>query len=214
MQHEIDNLSIEPVKICRNAPGISHLLFADDSLLFFKAAPHQAIRVKAVLDNYAHSTGQLINPDKCSIFFGRACQEETRMEVKEVLQVSKDTFETKYLGLPTPNGRMSRGTFESFQARLAKCLVEWDDNHKSQAAKEVLIKSVAQSLTVYVMSVFKLPLGLCDELTKMIRRFWWGAEEGRRKTCWVAWDIMLRPKGHGGMGFRDMRLFNQAFVGS
>ena len=39
-----------------------------------------------------------------------------------------------------------------------------------------------------------------------------GAENGKRKTCWVAWDIMLRPKSHGGLGFRDMHLFNQALL--
>jgi hypothetical protein len=60
--------------------------------------------------------------------------------------------------------------------------------------------------------VFKLPLGLCDELTKMIRRYWWGAENGKRKTHWTGWDSMLRPKSHGGIGFRDMRLFNQALL--
>jgi hypothetical protein len=46
----------------------------------------------------------------------------------------------------------------------------------------------------------------------MIRRYWWGAENGKRKTHWVAWDIMLRPKDCGGLGFRDMRLFNQALL--
>jgi hypothetical protein len=107
---------------------------------------------------------------------------------------------------------MSSGKFQSLQARLAKCLVEWDDSHKSQAAKEVLIKAIAQAIPVYVMSVFKLPLGLCDELTRMIRRYWWGAENGKRKTHWIAWDIMLRPKDYGGVGFRDMRLFNQALL--
>jgi hypothetical protein len=75
-----------------------------------------------------------------------------------------------------------------------------------------LIKAIAQAIPVYVMSVFKLPMGLCDELMKMIRRYWWGAENGRRKTHWVAWDIMLRPKDSGGVGFRDMRLFNQALL--
>ena len=68
----------------------------------------------------------------------------TKVEVKQVLGVEQETFETKYLGLPTPEGRMSSGKFESLQARLGKCLVEWDDNHKSQAAKEVLIKAIAQ----------------------------------------------------------------------
>jgi hypothetical protein len=126
--------------------------------------------------------------------------------------VAQEAFEKKYLGLSTPEGRMTSEKFQSLQNRLASCLVEWDDSHKSQAAKEVLIKAIAQSIPVYVMSVFKLPLGLCDELTKMIRRYWWGAQRGKRKTHWVAWDIMLRPKDYGGMGFRDMRLFNQALL--
>jgi hypothetical protein len=107
---------------------------------------------------------------------------------------------------------MNSGKFQSLQAKLAKCLVEWDDNHKSQAAKEVLIKAIAQAIPVYVMSVFKLPMGLCDELTKMIMRYWWVAENGKRKTHWIAWDIMLRPKDYGGAGFRDMHLFNQALL--
>jgi hypothetical protein len=212
LQREVAQNTIEPVKICRRAPGISHLLFADDSLLFFKANQTQAIRVKEVLEMYASSTGQLINPSKCSIFFGKSCPLQHRTKVKAVLGITQELFETKYLGLPTPEGRMNRGKFESLQAKLAKCLVEWDDNHKSQAAKEVLIKEVAQAIPVYVMSVFKLPFGLCDELTKLIRRYWWGAEKGKRKTHWIGWDSMMRPKSQGGIGFRDMRLFNQALL--
>jgi hypothetical protein len=127
-------------------------------------------------------------------------------------RVEQESFETKYLGLPTPEGRMSRGKFVSLQTKLAKCLVEWDDTHKSQEAKEVLIKAIAHAIPVYVMSVFKLPLGLCDELTRMILRYWWGAENGKRKTHWIAWDILLRPKSHGGVGFRDMRIFNQPLL--
>jgi hypothetical protein len=211
-QREVNNGNFVPLKVCRRAPGVSHLLFADDSLLFFKANAEQANREKDILEIYAASTGQLINPNKCSIMFGRACPQETRDEIKAALLLTQETFESKYLGLPTPEGRMSSGKFQSLQNRLAKCLVEWDDTNKSQAAKEVLIKAIAQAIPVYVMSVFKLPLGLCDELTKMICRYWWGAQNGKRKTHWVPWDIMLRPKDYGGMGFRDMRLFNQALL--
>jgi hypothetical protein len=108
--------------------------------------------VKEILDTYASSTGQLINPGKCSIMFGESCSSASRLEVKNALQVTQETFETKYLGLPTPEGRMSKGKFQSLQAKLAKCLVEWDDNHKSQAAKEVLTKSIAQAIPVYACS--------------------------------------------------------------
>jgi hypothetical protein len=37
LQSEICSGGISPIKLCRRAPGISHLLFADDTLLFFKA---------------------------------------------------------------------------------------------------------------------------------------------------------------------------------
>jgi hypothetical protein len=108
---------------------------------------------------------------------------------------------------------MTKGKFQSLQAKLAQHLIEWDDNqHMSQAAKEVLINSIAHALPVYVMSVFQLLVGMCDELTGMIRRYWWDAERGRRKTHWISWDIMMHPKDHGGVGFRDMRLFNQALL--
>src|SRR5438132_14093753 len=64
---------IQPIKVCRRAPGVSHLLFGDDSLLFFKATPDQARSVKEVLHMYAMCTGQLINPTKCSMLFSDFC---------------------------------------------------------------------------------------------------------------------------------------------
>jgi hypothetical protein len=189
LQKEVNDGGIVPLKICRRALGVSHLLFADDSLLFFKASGEQATEIKEVLEIYASSTGQLINPNKCSIMFGDSCPLDIRTTIKDILNVTQETFETKYLGLPTPEGRMTSDKFQSLQNRLATCLVEWDDSHKSQASKEVLIKAIAQSILVYVMSVFKLPLGLCDELTKMIRRYWLGV--GLRRgvhhhvACWI-----------------------------
>jgi hypothetical protein len=33
------------------------------------------------------------------------------MEVKAVLDVTHDSFEAEYLGLPTPEGRMPKGKF-------------------------------------------------------------------------------------------------------
>jgi ribonuclease HI len=188
------------------------LLFADDSLLFFKATVAQANRVRLVLDSYEKSTGQLINPGKCSIMFGKTCPQEVRDEVMTVLQLTTEAFDTKYLGLPTPDGKINKEKLQSIQAKLGKRLIGYEDNFMTQAAKEVLIKAVAQALPVYLMGVFKLPYGLCDELTKMIRNFWWGAENGQRKAHWIAWEKLLRPKDRGGIGFKDLRLFNQALL--
>ena len=90
---------------------MSHLLFTDDTLLFFKAKEEQANRIKNVIDNFATCTGQLINPAKCSIQFSKQCPLADQEATQQTLQVEKQVFEAKYLGLPTPEGRMKRGKF-------------------------------------------------------------------------------------------------------
>jgi hypothetical protein len=212
LQKEVESNGIYPLKVCRAAPGISHLLFADDTMLFFKATEAQANRVKQVINEFEVSTGQLINPSKCSIMFSTACSEEIQQEIRSILCVEQQMFDAKYLGLPTPDGRMHKGRFQSLQSRLSKSLIEWGDSLQSQSAREVLIKSIAQAIPAYMMGVFKLPFSVCDDLSRLIRDYWWGVENGKRKTHWIGWPKLQRAKAQGGLGFRDMRIFNQALL--
>lgn len=132
--------------------------------------------------------------------------------MKQQLQIMKDQFEEKYLGLPTPEGRMHKGKFQNLQVKLMKRICIWGDGYMAQAGREVLIKAVAQSIPTYIMGVFKLPFSVCDDLTRMVRNYWWGSEKGKRKTHWMAWDQIIKPKAMGGLGFRDYRIFNQALL--
>jgi hypothetical protein len=91
-------------------------------------------------------------------------------------------------------------------------MVAWKKKDLSAAGKEILIKAVAQSLPNYIMSVFRLTDGLCEDLMRAIRANWWGSEKGRRRTQWIPWKTMVLPKALGGMGFKDLILFNQALL--
>ena len=52
IKREAEAAILKELKICRNAPGMSHLLFADDNLLFFEGSTQQARVVKNILDTY------------------------------------------------------------------------------------------------------------------------------------------------------------------
>jgi hypothetical protein len=46
----------------------------------------------------------------------------------------------------------------------------------------------------------------------MIWNFWWGEDEDKRKVHWESWDVLTRPKNFGRVGFRDLKLLNQAML--
>jgi hypothetical protein len=49
---------IDGVRVCRNAPSVSHLLFADDSLILMKADMTNATSLQQVLDTYCANSRQ------------------------------------------------------------------------------------------------------------------------------------------------------------
>ena len=61
------------------------------------------------------------------------------------------------------------------------------------------------------MSMFKLPDSLCEDLTSMIRNFWWGQRNEERKIAWMSWELCTL-KSCGGMGFKKLKEFNMALL--
>ena len=109
-------------------------------------------------------------------------------------------------------GHSKNGTFKYLRDRVWEKIRGWMEKLLLAAGKEVLMKLVAQSIPVFSMSCFRLPRGLCESITSIIRQFWWGSKQGRRRPCWVSWDVITLPKNLGGLGFRDMELFNLALL--
>ena len=118
----------------------------------------------------------------------------------------------EYLGLPTLVGRNKRASFDKLKQRVWKRLQGWEGKLLSQAGREVLIKSVIQSIPTFTMSCFKLPVTLCQEIESLTRKFWWGQRGERRKIHWVRWGELCKHKEAGGMGFKDLTMFNDAML--
>ena len=81
-----------------------------------------------------------------------------------------------------------------------------------KAGHEILIKTVAQAIPTYSMSLFKLPKSICDNINSLVARYWWGQNREERKIHWINWGKLCTPKKKGGMGFRDLHAFNLAML--
>ena len=191
---------------------VTHLLFANDSLLFCKASIQECQKLMAILDLYEATSGQKINEDKSSISFSQNTPSDLKAEVLEVMGPMKDSKHYKYLGLPSIICRSKTNVFAEVKERVARKLSGWKEKLLSMGGREILIKAVAQAIPTYTMSCFLLPKSLCDEIEGMMRKFWWGQREQESRIAWINWKKLCKSKLEGGMGFRNLQAFNLAML--
>lgn len=117
-----------------------------------------------------------------------------------------------YLGVSSVFTRSKSKDLAYILDKVWKVAQGWKRSFFSIAGKEVLIKSVGQSIPSYAMSVFRFPKKLCEDITKIFARFWWGSKDNKRKIHWCRWDKLCLPKSLGGLNFKDLEGFNKALI--
>src|SRR5262249_51490087 len=133
-------------------------------------------------------------------------------EIQSSLGINEAAEDSSYLGLPINWSRSKANTLHFLFKRVHQKLASWKEKILSQAGKEILIKAIAQAIPTYTMSCFRLPLNLCGRLNSIIRKFWWGQKQEENRIAWISWEKICRAKARGGLGFKDLILFNQALL--
>ncbi|KAK3189008.1 hypothetical protein Dsin_028569 [Dipteronia sinensis] len=88
----------------------------------------------------------------------------------------------------------------------------WRNKLLSVGGKEVVVKTVLQSMPAYSMNLFKLPNKLIDDIHRIFNRFWWGSIDSKNCVHWVAWRKLCWGKEDVGMGFHDLHVFNSSLL--
>ena len=133
---------------------ISHLFFADDSLLFCKVSSQECQHLIDILRLYEAALGQKINTNKSSVFFSVNIPEEKKIETLDILGLMQDSRHSKYLGLPSIIGKSKIEVFAEIKERIGRKLFGWKEKILSIGGREILIKAVGQAIPTYTMSCF------------------------------------------------------------
>lgn len=213
-EYERRNL-IQGIKVARGAPPISHMFFSDDCYIFCKASVDNSNRVLEMLQIFEKASGQQINAEKSTVFFSRNTSFYLKQELSQHLNIKEASDNTLYLGLPNMLSRKKTAVFVFIKERLQDRLKGWDKKSLSKGGKKVLIKSVAQTLPNYSMSIFLLPTEVCKDLEMAMTKFWWKTDSTKNNCIhWMCWNRLTAAKNNGGMGFRNLRDFNIALLGN
>ena len=80
----------------------------------------------------------------------------------------------RYLGLPVTCGKSKVNMFKEIQEKISKRVMGWKEKFISKAGREILIKTAAQAIPTYSMSLFRLSKSICDSINSLLAKYWWG----------------------------------------
>ena len=208
---EADNL-ISGITISRGAPPISHLLFADDVIIFAKAEMGEVCELMKILNLFTGATGQKVNVLKSGLIFGKKVLPYMKNQISQVMNMQAWNDPGRYLGLPAQWGRSKIAALTWIKESIMAKMEGWKEKLLNPAGKEVLIKAVIQAIPTYAMSILKFPKKFCDSICARIAKFWWANSGKERGVHWRNWQLLTRSKRNGGLGFKEFSYMNLALL--
>ena len=190
--------------------SISHLLYADDTLIFCKADLDQLKFLSWILMWFEAMTGLKINLDKSEIIpVGTV---PNLVELASELGCKIGSLPTSYLGLPLGAKHNALGVWDSIEERYRKKLAAWKTQYISKGGRITLIRNTLSSLPIYYLSLFRMPQKVCDRLERIQRQFLWGGSAPEKKFSLVRWATMCSEKKKGGIGIKSLSKLNKALL--
>ncbi|CAN6583607.1 unnamed protein product [Malus baccata var. baccata] len=212
IRRSLERGSLHGFKISPTSVPLTHLFFADDSVVFGNASVEEAESIIEILQTYARGSGQVINRAKSSVFFGAKTPKCQKAKIVNSLGIQSKLGFGKYLGLQADFGHSKKAVFAEIRNKIEARMSGWAEQYLSQAGNEVLVKAVAMALPNYAMSCFRLPIGVCRDVERAIRNYWWRGTDQSKGIHWVSWDRLTKQKKAGGMGFKDLQCVNFALL--
>ncbi|XP_060964925.1 uncharacterized protein LOC133033879 [Cannabis sativa] len=213
LYHEQQKGNLHGIRVARNSPEISHLMFADDTIVFLGANPSKAETLVRCIKKFEDWSGQVCSKPKSGLLISNNCNPGLKENLWRILGVGNVKNTDQHLGNPFLFGRSKRSDFNFIKTKLCDRLEGWRLKHLSKVGRMTFIKSVALSIPSYTMSTFKLPSLSCNELDSIVRRFWWtGSIDSKHFLATKSWNALCQPKQRGGLGFRRFEDINQSLL--
>ena len=188
-------------------------------MFFFKASTEACQGVATIIDRFCAISGQLLNLQKSFVKFSPNIPTTTQQQYKEILCMESVTSLGNYLGIPVDmygnipvdikDNKIKH--FTPLLDRITSKISQWSHMDMSQPAKVIIINSVLIGAIRHYLSVFRIPTTIVNKIDSIMASFFWKDRFGKG-IHWKSREILHCPRFSGGLGIRNVGLFNQALL--
>nr|GEW23027.1 RNA-directed DNA polymerase [Tanacetum cinerariifolium] len=190
---------------------LSHMFYEDDAVFLGKWYESNITTLVHVLDCFHRAFGLRINMSKSKIL---GVHVESDRVKGAALKLGCLTLKTLFLYLGSKvSGFMSRlHEWDEVVERVKMRLSKWKMKSLSIGGRLTLLKSVLGSMTIFNISIYKVPLGVLRTLESIRSHFFNGHALGSNQASWVSRKKVLSSKDKGGLGVLSLYALNRGLL--
>ena len=191
--------------------ALTHLMFADDLLMFSRADTLSVEMLFAAFNNFSRASGLEANLDKSNIYIG-GVSAATKAAILDAVHIPEGQFPFRYLGVPLSTKKLVYNQCRTLIDKVVARAKSWTARHLSYAGRLQLVQAILLSLQAFWCQIFILPKKVLKEIQNFCRIFLWTGLTDPSKRSLVAWHSLCLPRSAGGWNLKEMGLWNKAAV--
>ncbi|PKU80846.1 Putative ribonuclease H protein [Dendrobium catenatum] len=127
------------------------------------------------LSTFQNMSGLAISKDKSSFIIAKSVNQARINAIKSECGFNCVDFPIKYLGTPIYKGRKKKLIFEESFSMFQRKIATWHSNFLSFSGRLVLIKSVLNSIPIFIFHTLNPSMSICRRLERIINKFFLGS---------------------------------------
>ena len=183
---------------CRKA-DITHLLFADDLLMFCQADANSVSSMMSTFDRFSKASGLEANKSKSNVYLA-GVDGQTKECIMSLLHMEEGDFPFRYLGVSLHSKKLNTKDCRPMVNKIIGRVKFWSSRLLSYAGRIQLVRA----------QIFCLLTKFIKMVEDVSRSFVWTRQEGLSGKAVIVWSQMVLHYAKGGLNLRHTYKWNKA----